>query len=63
MSGENRTVFGLPYNDETRVVLKNIRNIRMKIGYKSVLDEYWFYDTEDGSHKKTKFKATKEFKN
>ncbi len=63
MSGEKRFVFGLPYNDETRIVLSNLNKVRIRIGYKSVLDEYWFLDSKDGSHKKTKFKATKEFKN
>ena len=63
MSGEQRVVFGLPYNEETRIVLDNLHKVRIRIGYKSVLEEYWSYDTKDGSHKKTKFKATKEFKN
>ena len=63
MSGERRILFGLPYNDETRIVLENLDKIRMRISYKSVLDEYWFYDSKDGSHKKENFKATTEFKN
>ena len=63
MSGENRVVFGLPFNDETNIVFENIDKVRIRIGYKSVLDEYWLLDTKDGSHKKEKFKAQKEFKN
>lgn len=63
MSGEKRIVFGLPRNDETEIVLKNIEKVRMRIAYKSVLDEYWLYDTKDGSHTKTRFKAKIEFKN
>lgn len=63
MSGERQIIFGLPYNDETRIVLSNLEKIRMRIGYKSVLDEFWYYDTKDGTHKKEKFKATIEFKN
>ena len=63
MSGENRIVLGLPYNDETRIVLENFEKVRIRIGYKSVLDEYWFLDSRDGSHKKQKFHAKIEFKN
>lgn len=63
MSGETKTIFGLPYTDETRIVLDNLSKVRIRIGYKSVLDEYWFFDSKDGSHEKIKFKATKEFKN
>ena len=63
MSGEKRIVFGLPYNDETRIVQRNLGKIRLRIGYKSVLEEHWFYDSEDGSHVKEKFKAQQEFKN
>ena len=63
MSGEKRIVFGLPYNDETRIVRSNLGKIRIRIGYKSVLEEHWFFDSEDGSHTKEKFVATQEFKN
>ena len=63
MSGENRIVFGLPYNDETRIVQSNLGKIRLRIGYKSVLEEHWFFDSEDGSHTQEKFKAVQEFKN
>ena len=63
MSGETRVVFGLPYNDETRVVQSNLGKIRIRIGYKSVLEEQWYFDSQDGSHVKEKFQATQEFKN
>ncbi len=63
MSGETKMVFGLPYNDETRVVLNNMKHVRMRVGYKSVLDDYWMFDTEEGIHVKQEFKATQEFKN
>ena len=63
MSGEQQVIFGLPYNDETRIVLSNLEKIRMRIAYKSVLEEHWYFDTKDGSHNKEKFKATIEFKN
>jgi len=63
MSGEKRVVFGLPYNDETRIVLENFDKVRIRIGYKSVLDEYWFLDSKNGIHKKEKFQAKIEFKN
>ncbi|MEM9076116.1 MAG: hypothetical protein AAGC43_03710 [Bacteroidota bacterium] len=62
-SGEEIMLFGLPYNEETRIVEKNVPKIRMQIGYKSVLDEYWYYDTETGKHYKEEFKAKTEFKN
>ncbi len=62
-SGEEMMLFGLPYNDETRIVLKNISKVRMRVGYKSVLDEYWYYDSENDTHYKEKFKAKTEFKN
>ena len=63
MSGETRIVFGLPYNDETRVVKSNLGKVRIRIGYKSVLEEHWYFDSQDGSHVKEKFKAAQEFKN
>jgi hypothetical protein len=63
MSGERRIIFGLPYNEETRIVLGNLDNVRIRLAYKSVLDEQWLYDSKDGSHIKTKFKAEQEFKN
>ena len=63
MSGEKLVVFGLPYNEETRIVQNNLGKIRIRVGYKSVLEEHWFFDSEDGSHAKEIFEATKEFKN
>ena len=63
MSGEKRIVFGLPYNDETRVVQSNLGKVRIRIGYKSVLEEHWYFDSQDFSHVKEKFTATQEFKN
>jgi hypothetical protein len=63
MSGEKRVVFGLPYNDETRIVKSNLGKIRIRIGYKSVLEEHWYFDSQDGSHAKEKFEAIQEFKN
>ncbi len=62
-SGEEIMLFGLPHNEETEVIMENIPKVRMRIGYKSVLDEYWFYDTETDVHLKEEFKATTEFKN
>ncbi len=62
-SGEEMMLFGLPYNDETRVVLENVPKVRIRVGYKSVLDEYWYYDSETDEHYKEEFKAKTEFKN
>ena len=62
-SGEEMTLFGLPYTDETRIMLNSIPKIRMRIGYKSVLDEYWYYDSESNEHYQKEFKAKTEFKN
>jgi len=61
--GEEIMLFGLPYTDETRIVLENIPKVRMRVGYKSVLDEHWYYDTEVEEHFKEEFKAKTEFKN
>jgi hypothetical protein len=63
MSGEKRIVFGLPYNDETKIVQRNLGKIRVRIGYKSVLEEHWLFDSKDGAHVREKFKAKQEFKN
>ncbi|MEM1001705.1 MAG: hypothetical protein AAGH46_03545 [Bacteroidota bacterium] len=63
MSGEQKLLFRLPYRDDTRIVLDNMYKVRMRVAYKSVLDEHWLYDSEEGTHTKTKFKATTEFKN
>ena len=63
MSGEEKVLFGLPYTEETRVIVDQIPNVRMRIGYKSVLDEYWYYDTKEDKHFKKEFNAKTEFKN
>ncbi len=63
MSGEKRTAFGLPHNEESKIVFDNLEKVRLRIAYKSVLEEHWLFDSKDGSHKKIKFKATIEFKN
>ena len=63
MSGEKRVVFGLPYTEETRIVQQNLGKLRIRIGYKSVLEEHWTFDSKDGSHAKEKFVAKQEFKN
>ncbi len=64
MSGEKREVFGLPYNDETRIIRDNLlKHVRMRVAYRSVLDEHWLYDSEKRSNSRSKFKAKKEFKN
>ena len=62
-SGEEMTLFGLPHNDETLIIRENIPKMRMRIGYKSVLDEYWYYDSKNDKHYKEEFKAKTEFKN
>ena len=63
MSGEEIMVFGLPYTDETRVIVDKIPQLRIRIGYKSVLEEHWYYDSKSDLHLKEQFKAIKEFKN
>ena len=63
MSGEETLVMGLPYNEETRVIVNKIPDLRLRIGYKSVLDEHWYFDTKTNTHIKKQFKAQKEFKN
>lgn len=62
-SGEEIMLFGLPYNDETRVILNEIPELRMRVGYKSVLDEHWYYDSKDDKHYKKEFRAKTEFNN
>ncbi len=61
--GEERIIFGLPYNDETNIVRNNLKHIRIRILYESVLEEQWLLDSEDNSISKTNFAAEKEFKN
>ncbi|MEM1257036.1 MAG: hypothetical protein AAGH81_00815 [Bacteroidota bacterium] len=62
-SGEEIMLFGLPYSDETRIIVDKIPKVRLRVGYKSVLDEYWYYDSEDDKHYKEEFIAKTEFKN
>ncbi len=62
-SGEEIMLFGLPYNEETKLIVDNIPKVRIRLGYKSVLDEYWYYDSEEDEHYKEEFKAKTEFKN
>lgn len=60
---EDRILFGLPHNDETKIVMDNLKHVRMRILYESVLEEQWLLDTENNTISKTKFVAEKEFKN
>ena len=61
--GEDLVMMGLPYNDETRVVLNNLKNVRIQLLYESVLGEQWLFDSKDDSINQKKFKAQIEFKN
>lgn len=61
--GEEVVMMGLPYNDETRIVLSKLKDVRIRLMYESVLGEQWVFDSEDKTVSQKKFKAQIEFKN
>ena len=63
-ANERIIIFGLPHNDETRVVQSNLQYLRLELGYESVLGDKWVYDSKDESHNEVeKFELKTEFKN
>jgi len=60
-AGEERIVFLMPWTPQTREMIQRAAPIFFKVEYKSVLDDYWVYDSEAKSHEKERFKSQVEF--
>lgn len=60
-AGEERIIFNMPWDDETREMAKNMIYLKAKVQYCSVLDDCWVFDSENDGHYQGNFKAEKEF--
>ena len=59
--GEERAIFNMPWDDETREMASFLMNTRIKVQYCSVLGDCWVYDSADDSHTEGTFKSRAEF--
>lgn len=62
-AGEEREVFNMPWNDETREMSKEMMYVTVKVCYCSVLGDCWVFDSKENSITEGTFKAEKEFEN
>ena len=62
-TGEERLLFGIPYNDETWPITQKLYDTEMIVEYESVLGEKWNYNLKTKKTVKEKFKAEVEFQN
>ena len=60
-SGEERFVFLMGWTPYTRSIIEDAKPISFKIEYKSVLDDYWVFDSEEGTIQEGRFKSRLEF--
>ena len=60
-AGEERIVFLMPWTPKTREMIHRAEPLSFKVEYKSVLEDYWVYDSEAGSHEKGRFTSPLEF--
>jgi len=59
--GEERVVFLMPWSETTRKLAPIIQHLQFKVEYRSVLGDYWVFDTSDRSHREGRFKSRLEF--
>lgn len=62
-AGEKRILFNMPWDEETREMVKSMNKVVVRVNYCSVLEDCWIYDTQTGKHTKGTFKAAVEFRN
>ncbi|MEL6698106.1 MAG: hypothetical protein AAFP89_17810 [Bacteroidota bacterium] len=62
-AGEERVVFNMPWDDETREMATYMRFVTIKVQYKSVLGERWIFDSETNDHVLGEFQSELEFMN
>ena len=60
-SGEQRVIFNMPWDDETRLMSESMHLVEFKVDYESVLGEHWLYDSEADEHGRKRFRAKVEF--
>ncbi len=63
MAGEERVLLQMPWDEETRRMVKNIetKGVTTRMTYCSVLDDCWVYDSESETHQAGTFKSELEF--
>ncbi len=59
--GEERKVFFMKWTPLTRQLISRAKPIRIKVEYRSVLEDYWVYDSETSSSTKGRYKSRLEF--
>lgn len=62
-AGEERQIFFMPWNEETREMVKSMQYVSIKVQYCSVLEDCWVFDLTNNTRKEEEFKAEKEFEN
>lgn len=62
-AGEERLLFAMPWDNETREIVEDLTNISITIHYCSVLEECWVYNYVTDEYSKGTFKAKVEFNN
>ena len=62
-AGEERQVFNMPWDDETREMAKQMQYVTIKVQYKSVLGDQWVFDSNTQEHRSERFKSEREFEN
>ncbi len=60
-AGEERVVFLMPWNEATRKLAPIMQRLQFKVEYRSVLEDYWVFDSAASSHQQGRFRSRLEF--
>ncbi|MEO1021097.1 MAG: hypothetical protein AAFW89_01020 [Bacteroidota bacterium] len=59
--GESRIILRLPWTDETRAMVNDLRDADLTIEYCSVLNDCWTFNKQTNTHEEGRFNARLEF--
>lgn len=59
--GEERMVFLMEWTPYTRELISRAKDIEIKVEYRSVLEDYWVYESQSQTSEKKRFKSRLEF--
>ncbi|MFK7954331.1 MAG: hypothetical protein AB8B73_15880 [Ekhidna sp.] len=59
--GEERTIFFMEWTPNNRALLKKAKDIKITVEYKSVLDDFWVYESDKGKSSAGRFTSRLEF--
>jgi len=62
-AGEERELFNMDWNEESRIISKSMRYVTVKICYCSVLGDCWVYNSDEDELTEGTFKSEIEFEN